>query len=143
MDDILELPIYVKTHVSPTKSFSIPIWSQLTTPAHMLNGYEICLNSTNWFSICNMSDTGCVPPFWTVLVTWYPHYDAGSLADVSPLPFQGLSSAQCISHITSVLSIYHLSVKASNTNYHILSIFPRYPICICIYILFSPNEFLF
>ncbi len=40
---------YVKTHITFTKYFSIRtgISIGLTTPAHMLNGYEICLNMTN------------------------------------------------------------------------------------------------
>ncbi len=47
--------IYVKTHISNTKSFNIRVSIRLTTLPHMLNGYEICLNTTN-YPIINMQD---------------------------------------------------------------------------------------
>ncbi len=37
------------------KSFNIPVSVGLTTPAHMLNGYKICLNTTNYL-IFNIQD---------------------------------------------------------------------------------------
>ncbi len=54
MGDICVEPIYVKTHISHPKSFNIPVSIGLTL-AHMLNGYEICLNKTNC-PIFNMQD---------------------------------------------------------------------------------------
>ncbi len=67
--------MYVKIHISHTKSFNIPISIGLTTLAHALNGYEIsCLNTTNYaISVCKISDIGYISPFWTVLVSWFPH----------------------------------------------------------------------
>ncbi len=48
MDDILGWPIYVKTHISHIKSFNKPVSIGFTTLAYMLNGYQICLNTTNY-----------------------------------------------------------------------------------------------
>ncbi len=60
--------------ISHTKSFNIPVSIALATFAHMINVYEICLNTTNYliFTICKISDIACGPPFWTVLFSWYP-----------------------------------------------------------------------
>ncbi len=44
-----------KTHISYTNSFNIPVSIGLTTLAHMLNLYGICLNTTNHM-IFNMRD---------------------------------------------------------------------------------------
>ncbi len=60
-------------HISHTKSFNAPVSIALATPAHVINVYEICLNTTN-YSICKISDIACGPPLWTVLVSWYPHH---------------------------------------------------------------------
>ncbi len=48
MGDIWGYPIYVKTHISHTISFNIPVSFGLTTLSHMLNSYKICLNTTNY-----------------------------------------------------------------------------------------------
>ncbi len=48
MDDILGYPIYVKTHISHTKSFNIPVSIWSATLADMLYGYEIYCNTTNY-----------------------------------------------------------------------------------------------
>ncbi len=42
-------------HISHTKSFNIPVSIALATLAHMINVYEICLNTTN-YPIFNMQD---------------------------------------------------------------------------------------
>ncbi len=51
-------------HISHTKSFNIPVSIALATHAHMINVYEICLNTTN-YPIFNMQDViySCGPPF--------------------------------------------------------------------------------
>ncbi len=51
-----------KSHVKCT-SFNIPVQIGLTTLAHILNGYEICLNEVH-YPIFNrkMSDIGCANP---------------------------------------------------------------------------------
>ncbi len=56
----------MKMYISHTKSFNISF--ALATLAHMLNMYEICLNTTNYliFNIFKISDIACRPPFWTV-----------------------------------------------------------------------------
>ncbi len=57
-------------HFSYTKSFNIPVSIALTTLAHMLNVYEICLNTTN-YPIFNMKDfryclrTSILDCFWS------------------------------------------------------------------------------
>ncbi len=62
-------------HISHTKSFNISVSISLATLAHMINVYEICLNKqTIWYSTCKISDIAWGPPFWTVLVSWYPHH---------------------------------------------------------------------
>ncbi len=47
------LGIYVKTYIPYTKSFNISVSIGLITLAHVLDGYEICLNTTN-YPIFNM-----------------------------------------------------------------------------------------
>ncbi len=42
-------------HISHTKSFNIPVSIALATLAHMINVYEICINTTNYL-IFNMQD---------------------------------------------------------------------------------------
>ncbi len=42
-------------HISQTKSFNIPVSLALATLAHMINVYEICLNTTN-YPIFDMQD---------------------------------------------------------------------------------------
>ncbi len=42
-------------HISHTKSFNIPVSIALATLAHMINVYDICLNTTN-YPIFNMQD---------------------------------------------------------------------------------------
>ncbi len=42
-------------HISHTKSFNIPVSIALATLAHIINVYEICLNTTN-YPIFNMQD---------------------------------------------------------------------------------------
>ncbi len=42
-------------HISHTKSFNIPVSIALATLAHMINVYDLCLNTTN-YSIFNMQD---------------------------------------------------------------------------------------
>ncbi len=42
-------------HISHTKSFNIPVSIALATLAHMINVYEIYLNTTN-YTIFNMQD---------------------------------------------------------------------------------------
>ncbi len=42
-------------YISHTKSFNIPVSIALATLAHMINVYEICLNTTN-YPIFNMQD---------------------------------------------------------------------------------------
>ncbi len=63
-------------HISYTKSFYIPISIAFATLAHMLNVYEICLNTTN-YPIFNKQRL-CILPvnlhFETVLVSRYPHH---------------------------------------------------------------------
>ncbi len=34
----------------------------------------ISIQQTIRYSICKISDIACGPPFWTVLVSWYPHH---------------------------------------------------------------------
>ncbi len=54
-------------HISHTKFFNMPVSIALATLAHMINVNEICLNKqTIRYSICNISDIACGPPFWTV-----------------------------------------------------------------------------
>ncbi len=48
-------PIYVKTHISLTKSLNISVSIWLRTLGYMLNEYEICLNTTNYLTV-NMQD---------------------------------------------------------------------------------------
>ncbi len=38
----------ISKHISHTNFFNIPVSIGLTTLAHMLNGYEICLNTSNY-----------------------------------------------------------------------------------------------
>ncbi len=38
----------------------------------MCIGY-VSIQQTIRYSICKISDIACGPPFWTVLVSWYPH----------------------------------------------------------------------
>ncbi len=45
---------FVSRHILHTKSFNMPVSYGLTTVAHLLNGYEVCLNTTNCL-IVNMS----------------------------------------------------------------------------------------
>ncbi len=63
-------------HISYTKSFNIPVSIAFATLAHMLNVYEICLNTTN-YPIFNKQRL-CILPvnlhFETVLVSRYPHH---------------------------------------------------------------------
>ncbi len=62
-------------HITHTISFNIPVSIALATLAHMINEYQICLNATNYpYSICKISDIARGPPFWTDLVSWYPHH---------------------------------------------------------------------
>ncbi len=42
------MKIYVKTHISHAKSFNVPVSIGQTTCIHMLNGYGICMNTTNY-----------------------------------------------------------------------------------------------
>ncbi len=42
-------------HISHTKSFNIPVSIALAIPAHVINVYEICLNTTN-YPVLNMQD---------------------------------------------------------------------------------------
>ncbi len=35
---------------------------------------NVSIEKTIQFIICKISDIGCAPPLWTVLVSWYPHY---------------------------------------------------------------------
>ncbi len=42
-------------HISHTKSFNIPVSIALATLVHMINVYNICLNTTN-YPIFNMQD---------------------------------------------------------------------------------------
>ncbi len=57
--------------ISYTKSFNIPVSIAFATLVHMINVYEICLNTTN-YPILNMQVD---LHFETVLVSWYPHHD--------------------------------------------------------------------
>ncbi len=34
----------------------------------------VSIQQTTRYSICKISDIACGPPFWTVLVSWYPHH---------------------------------------------------------------------
>ncbi len=63
-----------KPHISHIKSFKIYVSIGHTSLAHILNGNKICLNTTKYM-IVNMHDFRywLPPPFWTVLVRWYPH----------------------------------------------------------------------
>ncbi len=47
MSDIWGLPIYVKTHISQNKFYIILASIWLAKYAHILNGYDIGLNTTN------------------------------------------------------------------------------------------------
>ncbi len=73
----------VKTHFSHTKSFNIPVSIGRPTLAHMLNGYEICLNKTN-YPIFNMQYFR----YWLCISILYCF---GQL--VSPLSTQTVTSA--------------------------------------------------
>ncbi len=35
--------------------------------------WDVSTQQTLWFSIFKISDICCIPPFWTVLVSWYLH----------------------------------------------------------------------
>ncbi len=48
-------PIYINTHISHTKYFSIPILSGFTMLDYIVKGHEICLNITNYPNF-NMQD---------------------------------------------------------------------------------------
>ncbi len=66
------------TDLSKNTHFTYPIFNivlsiVLITLAPMLNEYEISIQQTIWFSICNISYIGCSPAFWTVMVMWYHH----------------------------------------------------------------------
>ncbi len=62
-------------HISHTKYFNIPVLIALATLAHMINVYEICLNTTNYliYSICKISDIAWVSryPHHVVIASWY------------------------------------------------------------------------
>ncbi len=34
----------------------------------------VSIQQTIRYSICKISDIACGPPFWNVLVSWFPHY---------------------------------------------------------------------
>ncbi len=38
----------------------------------------VSIQQTIQYSICKISDIACGPPFWTVLVSWYPDHDSGN-----------------------------------------------------------------
>ncbi len=57
--------MYVKMHISCTKSLNIPISIAFATLAHMINVYEICLNTTN-YPIFNMQ--GFIYCLWTFIL---------------------------------------------------------------------------
>ncbi len=52
-------------HISHTKSFNIPVSIALATLPHMINVYEMCLNTTN-YPIFNMQDFRYCP--WTYIL---------------------------------------------------------------------------
>ncbi len=54
---------------------NIPVSIRRTTLAHMLNEYEICINTTN-YPIVNMQDFSSSLP---ILLSWYPHNESGSM----------------------------------------------------------------
>ncbi len=51
--------------ISYTKSFNIPVSIAFATLAHMINVYEICLNTTN-YTILNMQ--GFIYCMWTSIL---------------------------------------------------------------------------
>ncbi len=62
--------MYVKMHISHTKSFNIPVSIALATLAHKINVYEIYFNTTNYL-IFNMQDFRyCL---WTSILDCYPN----------------------------------------------------------------------
>ncbi len=76
MANICGYPIYFKTYISHTTSFNTPVSIGPTTLAHMLNGYKcrryVSIQQTLIFNTQNFRYIRYAPPFWTVLVRWYP-----------------------------------------------------------------------
>ncbi len=55
----------MKIHISYTKSFNVPVSIAFATLAHMINVYEICLNTTNYV-VFNMQ--GVIYRLWTSIL---------------------------------------------------------------------------
>ncbi len=61
-------------HISHTESSNILVSSGCAALVHMLNGYDISqFNKLYNFHNGKISDIGCAPPFWIVLIRWYPY----------------------------------------------------------------------
>ncbi len=69
-------------HISHTKSFNIHLSIALATLAHMINVYEICRNKLSNIQYGRFQILPMDLPFWTVLVSWYPHHAFTTLYNI-------------------------------------------------------------
>ncbi len=114
--------MYVKIHISHTKSLNPHISIRLTTYAHMI---YISIQQTIQSSIYKISDIGCAPLLWTVLVRWYANYAYRSITlwhtynNVSTISYSPLPQNQYVRYsIIGVLFLAGWHGQYGDNNYN-------------------------
>ncbi len=73
----------------------------------------VSLQQTIRYLICKISDIACGAPFWTVLVSWYPHHELDSFY-INRVTFIAALYEQL--HTTTINPASHYN---NNTMYHL------------------------
>ncbi len=92
-------------HISYTKSFNIPVSIEFATLAHMINVYEICINTTN-YPIFNMQ--GFIYWLWTSILKQF--WSAGIPTMLWLDTFQWYSRVKHKGHIFNSCSSFSADV---------------------------------
>ncbi len=74
---IFIFPLKVSLYISYTNFFNISVSIGFTTLVHLIRIIMryVSIQQTIRIVICKISHIGCASPFWTVLVSCYPHFD--------------------------------------------------------------------
>ncbi len=68
----------------------------------------VSIQQTIQYSICKISDIACGPPFWTVLVSWYPHHGYSNKGDKQHICLAPLSEHAVSIYVSFLYTSHNL-----------------------------------